>query len=90
VITDSTKRRRHIRQFPLKKLESLVRIAVDNNLSLLQVGDVRIIPGGKTNASPHVKILEAAEKKAGRPLTEQEKRDEILFGPGGSLRLDDV
>lgn len=90
---DSTKQKRrirdHHRQFPVKKLEALIKLAVDNNLSLLEIGDVKIVPNPKAVPMPTLKILEEAERRAGRPLTDAEKQDEILFGPGGSLKVDE-
>lgn len=88
---ESIKTRVHARQFSMRKMEALVKLAVDNNLSLLQIGDVRIVPG----AIPHSPVnaqksfVEEIEKKAGRPLSSEELKDEILFGPGGSLKVED-
>jgi len=75
------------RQFPLKKLEALVKIAVDNNLSLLEVGDVKIVPVPRpfSPAFSQDTLYKKTEAKIGRPLTDREKEDEALFGPGGSI-----
>jgi DUF1009 family protein len=86
-------KRTHSRQFPLRKIEALVKIAVDNKLSLLQIGDVRIVPSGRTS-SPEttegtLKIIEEAQKRLKRPLTPEELQDEILFGPGGFSKVDE-
>lgn len=88
---ESTRTRTHVRQFPLRKIEALVKLAVDNNLSLLQIGDVKIVPGPIPHnpVDAQRKLVEEIEKKAGRPLSEQELKDEILFGPGGSLKVED-
>lgn len=70
-------------------LRAMVEIAVNNNLSLLEIGDVKIIPNPVKTPQPTLQILDEAERKKGKPLTDQEKADEVLFGPGGSLRVDD-
>lgn len=85
--------RDHKHQFPLKRLEALIKLATDFNLSLLEIGDVKIIPGPQrrqnfSDSNEKPKLIEEAEKRLGRELTAQEKQDEILFGPEGFIRND--
>lgn len=72
-------------------LKALIGLAVDNNLSLLEIGDVKIVPSTRRNSEPEgtLQILKTAEQKAGRRLSAEEMQDEILFGPGGSVRVAD-
>lgn len=86
--------REHKHQFPLKRLEALIKLAIDFNLSLLEIGDVKIVPGPYRRPSANdlndkPSLLEEAEKRIGRKLTSQEVQDELLFGPGGAIKEED-
>lgn len=70
-------------------IERLIHLAIDNGLALLEVGDIKIVPGPRRAMPTEPSFIKEAEKRVGRPLTPGEKRDEILFGPGGALKVDD-
>lgn len=83
--TQLTTKNAHKHQFPIKRISSLIEIAIKNKLKSLQVGDIIIVPSGES-LTPEVKepgIFAEAEKRKGRPLTPREKQDIQLFGPGG-------
>lgn len=77
---------------PIKRIEHLIRIAKVNNLELLEVGHIRIIPRPEPvrleaqnplkHESKYEKELKTAMKD-GKPLTQRQIEDAILFGPNG-------
>lgn len=71
------------------EIEKLIMLAVNNNLSLLEVGNVKIIPGPRQTQPEKLELIKQAERRMDRPLTAREMEDEVLFGPGGSIRPDD-
>lgn len=76
-----------ITNLSIAELQSIIKLAVENNLSLLEVGNVKIVPGAKHPVSndDELSIIKNAEIAKGRRLTGKEREDEILFGPGGSI-----
>lgn len=83
--------RTHTKQFPLKKLQKLIDLVIDNNLQLLEFDGIKIVPSRYTPLAPKKEELgfldrEEAEKRLGRKLTYEEELDEGLFGSGGAIR----
>lgn len=86
----SIKKREHLYQIPIKKIESVMKLGAKYNISSVEIGDVKIAFKSVQTSQPIIdaplKILKEAAEKKGRPLTAQEQREEILFGPGGSIK----
>jgi hypothetical protein len=73
---------------PMKRIEQLINLAKKHNLGLLEVGHIRIAPMppqapmGVTRESQLERDLMTATRD-GKPLTERQREDAILFGPSG-------
>lgn len=91
----ASKPRNHLRQFPIRRITSLIKLAIENDLEALELGDIKIVPRKRdrrpipTNIEGSLELFEREEKKKGEPLTDQEKTDIALFGPGGIIREED-
>ena len=85
---DST---RHRKRIPVESIRQLVQLAVANNLSSLEIGDVRIVvnPNRPIEPSKELQFIRDLEEKAGRKLTDRELEDAALFGPGAQIRVTD-
>lgn len=73
---------------PIKRIERLVKLAKDNNLAVLEVGHIRIVPQPKQGIPQHSmyeSMLQQVRGKDGKPLSEKQKEDALLFGPNGVI-----
>jgi hypothetical protein len=64
--------------FPLKKIESLIKLANTYDLALLQVGSIRIVPGNAVR--PQNAIPEVGKGSPKKELTRRQMEDTVLFG----------
>lgn len=72
-------RRTERRTLPISKIKKLVLLAKEQQLLRLKVGDIEIVPRIEVSAA----TPEQMKGPSGKPLTQREKDDYILFGPNG-------
>lgn len=75
---------------PIKRIERLIKLAKDNDLAVLKCGHIEIVPQPKQPAigsgmSMYESMLKGAKNKDGKPLTQREQEDALLFGPNGVI-----
>lgn len=75
---------------PINKIKELIKLAKDNNLAMLEVGPIKIVPqptpleGDLNKKSEYERVIEKAFRN-GKPLSDQQKDDMLLFGPNGII-----
>ena len=74
-------RRTERRTLPISKIKKLVLLAKEQQLLRLRVGDIEIVPRIDANAP----IQEPIKGPSGKPLSQRERDDYILFGPNAIM-----
>jgi hypothetical protein len=83
-MTDSIEKQRSQRgSLPITKIKKLAKLAIEFDLAVLEVGDIRIVPNpqrGMIQQETFDQKVQNATNKQGKPLSQKQKEDLILFG----------
>lgn len=90
---------------PVKRIETLIKLAKEHNLAILEVGHIRIVPekapyqdplrapapkSDDKNLSDFEYMMKTGQRRDGRKLNSRQMEDLGLFGPNGITDYGDI